>query len=267
MKITALIAIIAVAGIVSACTAAQQELAATQIAEDTEIQDRLIEAGNILETREAEYTPTPIALHEVEATATHEAEYAEKFIERTCQHWEEEASWMLKNAETNILSDVFNHQPNNRRATSDPPEWDSWAGGDNPPAFECPDHMAKVAPHVTATAVTAYLIATAYIDECGEDVDDIPIQCLVGWEYNPERREMEATAEVERQAFGATVEAQNKAFNATMIAGIPAERATTTAIAEHFIARATAEAEATATATAERATWGTPVVVTVSTGR
>ncbi len=59
--IVAYIAIIAVSGLIAACTTADQERIATTIAEDESVQDQLIAIGHVLETREAEYTPTPVS--------------------------------------------------------------------------------------------------------------------------------------------------------------------------------------------------------------
>ncbi len=162
-----------------ACTVADQERIATTIAEDEEVQDRLIEAGNILETREAAYTPTPMAIAEIQATAVKATSVAEKFIEMTCDHWEAEAARMLESTEAL----VHNHQHGISSGNVVPPEWDG------PDELECAvDHVATVAPHITATAALAGMIATAYAEDCGDFEDDEkPFECLMGWEYDPDR--------------------------------------------------------------------------------
>lgn len=240
------IAVIACASVVAACTTADQERIATTIAEDEEVQDRLIEVGDILETREAEYTPTPLALHEIEATTVESTAMAEEFIERTCDHWENAAGRMLDDAEASILSSLFNHLTDASK-TPEPPAWEdvSWHGFTEP-EFECPDYVATVAPHVTATAAVAHVIATAYVQECGDDPDEMPIRCLTGWEYDPERREREATGTAEALSREATIEADLNAFNATAVVAAREHAATMTAMEEAATASATAEATAAA---------------------
>ena len=238
--------------LIAACTTADQERIATTIAEDEEVQDRLIAAGNVLETREAAYTPTPVTLEEAEATAVKATSIAERFIERTCRYWEEEAGRMLESTEARI----HGHQRGASSGKFDPPEWEdvSWQGIEEP-EFECVDHVATVAPHITATAATAGVIATAYAEECGgTEADKKTIKCLMGWEYDPERREREATAEAEELSYQATWEAEAPSREATIIAANISRQATMTAIQDAQIATATAEAEATADAPSVEAT-------------